>query len=185
MNKKIKLVAGIVGFILLIALAVLAYNLLSNQVSPDAKMRESGERGQPAIDFRMADWDGSDIRLSDFIAQGKPVVINFWASWCPPCVVEMPDFNRAYLELGNEVQFIMLNLADGMRETVQTGKNFIEQHGFSFPVLFDTRQDAARAYQIQSIPTTVFIDRDGYLSGRPVIGMIDEQALRRRIALIQ
>ena len=186
MKQKLKLIIGITGFILLIGIAVVAYNMLSEQVRPDAVMVTQARTGRErrAMDFGMTDWDGNNIRLSNFIARGTPIVINFWASWCPPCVIEMPDFDRVYEDLEGEVQFIMLNLTDGMRETVEIGKRFIEEHNFSFPVLFDTRQEGARAYGIRSIPTSLFINRDGFIVDE-VIGMIDEQNLRRRIALIQ
>ena len=104
----------------------LAPNLLATQTPQET---ESTEASTPttqenesekilAPDFTVYDLDGNEVHLSDFI--GKPVVLNFWASWCSPCKMEMPDFNEKYLEIGEEVQFLIINMTDGSRETVET-----------------------------------------------------------------
>jgi thiol-disulfide isomerase/thioredoxin len=145
---------------------------------------DSAGRTIPAHDFGMIDMNGNSVRLSDFIANGKPIVLNFWASWCPPCKIEMPDFNKVYLELGSEVQFMMVGLIDGHRETVEIGTKYIKENNYSFPVFFDTEQEGAFTYGIRSIPTTLFINGDGYVitSAR---GAIDENSLRRGIDYIR
>ena len=189
MSQKIKILLSIAGFVLLIVLAVIAYNALLEQVSPDIELA-SGQGDiadadkQEAPDFMMEDWDGNSIKLSDLIAGGKPVVLNFWASWCPPCKDEMPEFERVFQVFGEEVQFVMLNLIDGLRETKETGAKYIMDQGFTFPVFFDTKRDGASAYGIRSIPTTLFIDKDGYIVAEAQ-GAIDEATLRKGIDLIK
>lgn len=88
-----------------------------------------------APDFPVLDADGNTVRLSDMF--GKPVVINFWATWCPPCKRELPDFDRLCREYGDRVVFMMVNLTDGRRDTVDGTKKFVSEKGYTFPVYFE------------------------------------------------
>lgn len=115
-------------------------------------------------DFTVEDADGNKVALSSFA--GRPIVMNFWASWCPYCVQELPEFQAAYDKYGDDVVFLIIDLADGSRETVSKGKDYIAENGYTFPVYFDTELSAAYAYSISSIPLTVFIDADGSLSSK-------------------
>lgn len=135
---------------------------------------------QPAPDFTVTNYDGEEVKLSDYF--GKPVVLNFWASWCPPCKAEMPDFEEAYKN-HTEVQFLMVNMTDGSRETVETAKEHVESQGYSFTVLFDTEYSAAYAYYVNSLPATYFIDAEGNLIAYAT-GMLDAETLERGIAMI-
>lgn len=126
-----------------------------------------------ARNFIVTDGDGNTVTLSDYI--GKPIVINFWASWCPPCVSELPDFEKAYKEYEN-VEFLMVNLTDGSRETVESAKDFVSQNGYTFPVYYDTEFSASYAYSLSSIPVTCFIDAEGNIVASRV-GMIDYDTL--------
>lgn len=114
---------------------------------------------QKAPDFTVYDADGNAAKLSDFF--GKPIVLNFWSSRCGPCKYEMPDFNEVYKEMGDSVQFLMVNMTDGSWDTKETATKFIEKEGYEFPVFFDTDQSAARTYGVYSLPTTYFIDANG------------------------
>ena len=115
----------------------------------------------PAIDFTVYDADGNAVKLSDFY--GKPIVLNFWASWCGPCRSEMPDFQKACTDLEGKVQFLMINMTDGSRETLDTAKAFLSDSGYTFPVFFDTDVDAAVKYSVYALPTTFFINAEGHL----------------------
>lgn len=167
---------------------------LSVQTPPSAQA--PGETGAPqdsaapeeteppkveAPDFTAVDADGTEVKLSDYV--GKPIVLNFWASWCSPCKSEMPEFNAAWEELEGEVQFLMVNMTDGARETVESAREYVEGEGFTFPVLFDTKSEAAIAYSAYSLPTTYFIDAEGYVTARAV-GAIDGETLQKGLDLI-
>ena len=154
----------------------------SGQAAESGEAAESAEPELvPAPDFTVYDKDGNPVQLYDYT--GKPLVVNFWASWCGPCQMEMPDFEDKYQELGEEVQFLMINMTDGSRETVDSASAFIAQQGFTFPVLYDTDSDAALTYGAYSLPTTYFINADGYAVARAT-GAIDAETLQKGIDLI-
>ena len=134
-----------------------------------------------APDFQVYDKDGNGVHLSDFF--GKPIVLNFWASWCGPCQSEMPDFNEKYAELGGDVHFVMVNMTDGGRETVETASAFIEKNGYNFPVFFDTTGEAAATYGAYSLPTSFFINAEGHVIAQAV-GAIDAATLQQGIDMI-
>ena len=131
-----------------------------------------------APDFTVLDANGKKTRLSDNF--GKPIVINFWATWCPPCKRELPDFDKLCTEYGDKVVFMMVNLTDGRRDTVDGTKKFISKNGYTFPVYFDTEYNGADAYNVSSIPQTTFIDANGNVYTTR-IGAMNETVLRSYI----
>lgn len=134
-----------------------------------------------APNFTVYDIEGNEVNLSDFF--GKPIIVNFWASWCGPCKMEMPDFDEAYQTYGNDISFLMVNMTDGSRETVEIASSFIEESGYSFPVYYDTNYSAAITYSVSSLPTTYFIDADGNLIAH-ARGAIDDATLQKGIDMI-
>lgn len=189
MNKKIKTILYIVGFLLFIGLAVFGYNYLTARYNAPNDLDvspadDSGESDEPVmyLDFAALDYDGNTVNLSDYI--GTPIVLNFWATWCSPCRSEMPDFNKVSQEyLEDELLFLMVDLADGRRETVEIAKEYIEEKNFTFPVLFDTERDAAIAYGVRAIPTTYLINKEGHVVWGTE-GPLTEGELRRVITAI-
>ncbi|MDD2371145.1 MAG: TlpA disulfide reductase family protein [Firmicutes bacterium] len=163
MNNTKKGLLGIVAFIVFMLVVSLGYQLITKNYNGAANVNQSNTTEQAAGDFKVKDSEGNIVSLSDF--KGKPVVVNFWASWCPPCKQEMPYFNEVYKELGSEVQFMMIDIVDGSRETENTAKAFIKDNEYVFPIFFDSDQSAAIANSIYSIPTTIFIDKDGNIVG--------------------
>lgn len=135
-----------------------------------------------APDFTMTDKDGNEVQLSNFA--GKPMVLNFWASWCGPCQMEMPDFEEMYKQYGEEVQFVMVNMTDGSQETVDSATQFITEKGYTFPVYYDTKMEGAYYYSVYSLPTTYFIDAEGDVTASNK-GMISGENLQTGIEAIR
>lgn len=155
----------------------------TDQTSEDTKNEEtsSSQELKKAPDIKVFDKDGNEVLLSSYF--GKPIILNFWASWCGPCKQEMPDFDEAYNTYGDEIQFLMVNMTDGSRETVESASSFIEDEGYSFPILFDSEYNASITYSVTSIPTTYFIDSEGYLTAH-AMGAIDSALLQQGIDMI-
>ena len=174
MNKKIQIIIILVIAAVFMAGGKLAYDYLSEDYAADGLLPENSDntlsevRINSAPDFTVTDVDGNTVKLSE--NYGKPVIINFWASWCGPCVGEMPHFEEMYKKHGDVVVFMMINLTDGTRETVSSAKRFIEKNGYTFPVYFDTEYSALKAYSVSSIPLTCGIDK----SGNQIVKMIGE-----------
>ena len=154
----------------------------STNKSEDEGSSENAENQlTQAPDFTVYDLEGNEVNLSDFF--GKPIIVNFWASWCGPCKMEMPDFDAAYATYKDKINFLMVNMTDGSRETVDVASSFIEESGYSFPVYYDTEYSAAITYSVSSLPTTYFIDTEGNLIAH-ARGAIDADTLQRGIDMI-
>ena len=156
----------------------------AQSTAPQSGAPEPEQSADPQIpaapDFTVYDGEGNEVRLYDYI--GKPIVLNFWASWCGPCQMEMPDFQEKYLEIGEQVQFLMINMTGG-RETLDSAKEFLREKGYTFPVLYDLDGEAAMIYAAYSLPTTYFIDAEGHAIARAV-GAIDAATLQQGIDMI-
>ena len=192
MNQYIKISLSIIVLIFIIVISSVAYNSLKgkyakndsliskdNEKNTDSKGKNEDKKVK-AVDFTVVDKDNVEITLKSVIGKGKPIVINFWASWCPPCKSEMPNFQKVYEELGEKVQFLMVNVTDGSRETKTTAFDYIESKGYTFPVYYDSNQSATYAYYISAMPTTFFINKNGDII-TSVQGAIDEKILRKGI----
>lgn len=180
MDKRLKLLITLVIVAIVFGVLYFAYDVLSEKFAPDVfseppvfekETSDSRDEAQTdggkqddermdAPDFTVLNEAGEEVKLSDYF--GKPIVLNFWATWCYYCKEEMPDFDKACKEY-TDVQFLMVNATDGVRETVDIAKKYKADQGFDFPVLFDTEQEAVTAYYITGYPTTWFIDKDGKL----------------------
>ncbi len=116
-----------------------------------------------AIDFELEDLNGETRSLSSY--RGKVVFLNFWATWCGPCRIEMPSMQRVYNELKDEGFEIV---AVDLREDKKKVKKFIKKYELTFPVLLDKTGKVGGIYGARAIPTTYIIDRDGFIIGRTI-----------------
>lgn len=128
--------------------------------------------------INLLDYNGNEVTLESF--RGKVVVLNFWASWCPPCKAEMPDFETAYQKYGNDVEFVMVSHLAWGSDTIESAKSFYNSSGYTFPIYFDYQFEGYYAYDLQSIPRTVIINSDGTVCAY-YTGMISEQILENAI----
>ena len=171
----------------IIAGATVLYDKLSEGYDGNRLVQNSQAQDQAqaeteyaAPDFTVFDEEGNEVKLSDY--RGQPVVLNFWATWCYYCKVEMPDFDKAY-EKYPDVQFLMVNVTDGAQETMDSAQKYIKQEGFRFDVFFDTNLEAVNAYYVSGLPSTFFIDKNGNLVTRSS-GMLDLETLEQGIQMI-
>lgn len=191
-NKKFFLLAGLFAAILIVA--AVGYRWLSARYTPKepvleeepvyTETQEEAQETEPTVveapDFTVLNDEGAEVHLSDYA--GMPVVINFWATWCGPCKSELPAFEAMYAEYGEDMVFLMVNVTDGARDTIDGAKAFIEENSYTFPVYFDTTLSAAQTYGAYSIPLTVFVLADGTLAGG-YRGAISEDLLKEAIEI--
>lgn len=191
-NKKV--IVAVIGFVIFLALSYFGYNFLNSkyneknitnktEVNNNENSNEVEKQEKTlAKDFVVYDENLKEVKLSDY--RGKAVVVNFWASWCPPCKSEMPSFNEISNKYkSNEVAILMVNLTDGQRETMSIAKQYIRDNNYNMKILFDNESHAAINYNISSIPRTVFIDKDGYIV-EDHSGLITKEQLENQIKLL-
>lgn len=139
-----------------------------------------GEKLTPAVDFNLTDQYGNTHTLSQY--KGKTIFLNFWGTWCPPCRAEMPDIQKLYEEFDQEGEdaLVILGVAApnlGKEKSEDGIKTFLEENGYTYPVLMDTEAGLFQTYGITSFPTTIMIDRDGNLFGYAT-GQLNEETMR-------
>jgi thiol-disulfide isomerase/thioredoxin len=131
--------------------------------------RQSPQVGELAPDFYFVTPEGESSSISQL--EGQPVLINFWATWCSPCAYEMPHLEQFYLEQGDEVVLLTINVGDSASQVT----DFMQSNNLSFTVLLDSNGNAAQRYNVSGIPTTFFIGSDGVIQGIK-IGAFQSQA---------
>lgn len=117
--------------------------------------------GDRAPDFQLQDLEGNEVSLSSL--RGNPILLNFWATWCPPCRLEMPFIQEVYQEWTDKGLVI---LAIDMGESTATVREFMQNNNYTIPVLLDTRRVVSQKYNVTAIPTTFFIDRNGVIQDK-------------------
>ena len=153
----------------------------NNSVSNNGSSEESNKAESnktPAIDFELKDQYGKTHKLSDY--KGKVVFLNFWATWCPPCKMEMPDIQKIYEKYekqGEKTEVVVLSVVAPNTQDekdVEGIKAFLEENGYTYPVLMDDGGYTFGAYRISSLPTTFMIDKEGNVFGYVQGGLTQE-----------
>jgi cytochrome c biogenesis protein CcmG/thiol:disulfide interchange protein DsbE len=168
------------ALIALTALLGAGWIYLSRETAADAgptPLTTAPYVGNLAPDFTLQTLDGRSITLRDYTAgEGTPVVLNFWATWCPPCRVEMPYFESVNALYAGQVAVLGLNQA----ESAETIADYARDHGLTYPLLVDQDMRVNNLYGVLNLPTTIFIDRNGVVR-EVLIGTINQGVLVDRI----
>lgn len=174
-----------IGVLLLFAVIALSLPLLRNVAVPERTVAVTGAAAanlaaQPAPDFTLEALDGSQVRLADL--KGQVVLVNIWATWCPPCVREIPRLERTYQRYRDQ-GFVLL----GMNTTYQDDRakvaTFVRDQGISYPILFDMDGTVGRAYASSLMPSSFLIDRAGKIV-LVRVGEVDEAQLQEQVAAL-
>jgi peroxiredoxin len=168
------------GVLALVALMGISWIALSRDDAPGLLPIPAAQApfvGNLAPDFTLQTIDGRTVTLADYTqGEGMPVVLNFWATWCPPCRVEMPFFERASQTYEGRVAILGVNQA----EKVETIADYARRNGLTYPLLADTEMKVNNLYAVLNLPTTLFIDRNGVVR-EILIGTISQAVLEDRI----
>lgn len=150
-------------------LAITAFTAQPAQSAPI----QLAQKGFMAPDFSLLDTAGQETSLADF--KGQAVILNFWATWCPPCKAEMPDLQKAYT-LQKEQGLVIIGINRTDQDDPAEAAAFIQNYGLTFPILLDPTGKVAQAYQVSALPTTIFIRPDGIIH-KVIVGGPLPQAL--------
>jgi cytochrome c biogenesis protein CcmG/thiol:disulfide interchange protein DsbE len=172
----------VLGMVVAVAALVSAGRLLAGPTGPRAGRATGAEVvvegvavvGRPAPRVELPGLRGGRVRLADL--RGRPVVVNFWASWCPPCVAEMPEFQRIHRRLGGRVAFLGIN----QRDQLQAAERLASSSGVTYPLAIDPAGRSFDAFGGLGMPTTVLNRADGTVA-EVFAGQLDETLLGERL----
>lgn len=159
----------------LVLTAIVVLLFIAVYQSADSNKEEIPRIGYKAPSFSLQGLDGETYSLNDL--NGRPVVINFWASWCSPCKAEAPELVKLYQKYGEQIEIYAVNLT--ANDSVSNAKAFANNYKFTFPVLLDEDAVAAQKYNIAPIPTTFFVNNEGIIEDI-VLGLVDPQTLESK-----
>ncbi len=154
----------------------------SESITPTPKDPEPEQapiRGKTAPDIELKNLDGETVTLRSF--RGRPIMLNFWATWCGPCRIEIPVFEEVYNDpewAGHGLEILAIDV----QESTSQVRQFMEVYTMSFPVFLDSRAMAARIYNIAAFPTTFFIDKDGIIREIRIGAFTTKASVERMLA---
>lgn len=172
--KSHRLAVGLL--ILMTVLAVAGLKLTEG----NAEVKTGIAVGNRAIDFELPDLEGKQVKLLETVGKNQVTVLNFWATWCPPCRAEIPDLNRFY-EKYNRQQVMVLGV--NLQEDPGQVKGFVKKNGMKFPVLTDTGGKIAKLYNVYAIPTTFVLDAKGVIQDK-IEGSTTNKVLESKVKAV-
>jgi thiol-disulfide isomerase/thioredoxin len=173
-RRNLLLIVGAVGAIALVGVAALFGGPSGGAVEGTAAL------GEPAPEVRLTDFEGQEFSLQDY--EGRPVVMNFWASWCPFCAAEMPDFEKVHRSVADEVAFLGIDQCESCQGgSADAARELARETGVTYRLAEDPDGSVFVAFGGSSMPTTVFIDADGRVVEH-IGGMLSESQLRDNVS---
>ena len=183
MNTRIIIVVAVLAALAIIITGLFRPNtpqVTSAGASSSASSSSVLQVGSLAPDFTLTTLDGKRVSLRDY--RGKPVMLNFWYATCPGCLREIPGMQKFYATqqaAGRDFVILGVNVLDD----AQTAAQFVQQHGLTYPVVLDQNQQVLTLYNVNSTPTSYFIDRQGFI--RSIVpGPVDDTTLQQDVAVI-
>lgn len=181
MKEKIKFIVYMMLFCVFMIVAMFGYKLLlekqNGSKNDEIIGNDINKKSTKLEEFEVYINENEKINVKQLI--GKPIVINIWTSWCTYCAIEMEYFDELYLKEKDNIHFMMIN-ATADRDSIENADNFIKQNKFSFRPYYDLELDALRTLGVYSYPTTIFVNKKGYIVSTK-IGSITKEELRNRI----
>ncbi|MBS4190861.1 redoxin family protein [Bacillus sp. FJAT-49705] len=186
--KKFLLVAGIIILCLfIIDKTILKEKGMVNNLEQSKKYEKIEnadqlpvglEEGNKAPDFELLDLEGNTVKLSDY--KGKTILLNFWATWCPPCMAEMPYMEKLYNKYKNEgFEILAVNVTTSEKKRTNVDE-FVKNNALTFTIPLDEKGTATHDYDIRVYPTSFFIDSDGVIR-KKVLGAVNEEVMEHEI----
>jgi cytochrome c biogenesis protein CcmG, thiol:disulfide interchange protein DsbE len=176
-----KKVQRILLYLLVLTAGAVWIALSADTTTATGATTSAPQAGFAAPDFTLKTTDGEEYTLSKF--KGSAVLVNLWATWCPPCRAEMPVIEKMYREY-NDQGLVVLAVDMTYQDNPADVAPFIQKYGLTFPILLDETSVVGEAYQLRSLPSSYFIDRFGVIREVVIGGPMSEALLRTRIEQI-
>ena len=182
MKEKIKFVIWLVIFIAFMIVAIVGYKKLldsknNNEYMQSEIVTDKNQKKTRLKEFEVYINENQKLNIKSLV--GKPIIINIWTSWCMYCKIEMRYFNELYLKEKENINFMMIN-ATADRDSIENANKFVNENNYDFEPYYDLDLEALNALKIYSYPTTIFVDKDGYIISTK-IGTITKEELQNKI----